>query len=214
MADRAMKLNTRRQILVTSLLLFNERGEPGTSLNAIADAAEISPGNLHYHFRKKADIVEALLAEFGADMRRVLHPPTDDEITIDDFWIFLHLLVEVTATYRFLVRDMETLIASYPKASRTLRQLARALVAATRLYLDRLDAAGVLRVTDDQIPALSRNIVILVLFSERFDAISELNVSADDAGLRIARSVLSVLLPYAGPGSAELLVDLAARYMH
>lgn len=209
-----MKPGTRTQILVTSLSLFNARGESRTSLNAIADAADISPGNLHYHFRKKSDIVEALLAEFTADIRRVLEPPTNEDITIDDFWIFLHLLVEVTAVYRFLIRDMETLIDAYPKAGRVMRRFATALVAATHYYLDRLNSTGVLTINEDRAPAVSRDIVILVLFSERFDAISEDSISADDAGLRIARSVLSVLLPYASKDSAPLLIDLADRYMH
>ena len=206
--------DTRTQILVSSLFLFNEHGESGTSLNAIADAADISPGNLHYHFRKKADIVEALLAEFTADMRRVLEPPEDDEVTIDDFWIYLHLLVEVMATYRFLFRDIENLITDYPAAGRAWRRLARAVVAATSLYLARLGASGVLATSGDQVSELSRSIVILVLFSERFDAIADDSLSADDAGLRIARSVLSILLPYAERGAVPVLVDLADRYMH
>ena len=41
----------------------------------IADEVDISPGNLHYHFRKKALIVDALLDEFRVDAARVLDPP-------------------------------------------------------------------------------------------------------------------------------------------
>ncbi|MDX2411549.1 MAG: TetR/AcrR family transcriptional regulator, partial [Woeseiaceae bacterium] len=134
MPNTPPKRDTRTRVLVTSLLLFNEHGEPNTTTNAIADELDISPGNLHYHFRKKSEIIDALLAEFQADVRRVLEPPSTDNISIVDFWVFLHLLLEVTAGYRFLLRDMETLLGKYPKVGRTLGGFAKGLTAVMQLY--------------------------------------------------------------------------------
>ncbi len=85
--------NTRELVLATSLALFNEFGEQNVSTNHIADEADISPGNLHYHFRKKSELVEALLAEFQADARHVLNPPTDKQTTIADFLAFVVLFL-------------------------------------------------------------------------------------------------------------------------
>ena len=130
-----MRRDTRTKILVASLSLFNERGEPNTTTNEIANEADISPGNLHYHFPKKSLLVEALLAEFQADVRRTLQPPTNDEITLDDFWAFLHLLLEVQTAYRFLLRDMETLVSTYPKVGRALKGFAKGLTATMQLYI-------------------------------------------------------------------------------
>ncbi|MDH3548773.1 MAG: TetR/AcrR family transcriptional regulator, partial [Gammaproteobacteria bacterium] len=70
-----MSGNTRNRVLVASLLLFNEKGEPRTTTNEIANEVDISPGNLHYHFRRKEQIVEALLDAFQTDAQQVLHPP-------------------------------------------------------------------------------------------------------------------------------------------
>ena len=207
-----MKRDTRTQILVASLSLFNEKGEPNTTTNDIANEADISPGNLHYHFHKKSLLVDALVAEFQADVRRTLQPPTNDETTLDDFWAFLHLLLEVFTAYRFLMRDMETLVSNYPNVSRALKGFSLALVAIMQLYVDALRASAVLEVSDQEVPVMCRNLVVILLFSERFDEVSGASLSAEASALRIARSVLGVLLPYSSKESSKLIAALVDHY--
>lgn len=207
-----MKRDTRTQILVASLSLFNEQGEPNTTTNDIANEADISPGNLHYHFHKKADLVAALLAEFQADVRRVLDPPTGDDTTIDDFWAFLHLLLEVLTAYRFLLRDMETLVATYPKVGHALKGFSNGLTAIMQLYIEALRRNNFLQVEDNEVAVMSRSLVVIVLFSERFDEISGAASSVDVSALRIARSVLGILLPHSSHEAALLVAELAEGY--
>ncbi len=197
---------------MASLLLFNENGEPNTTTNEIADEVDISPGNLHYHFRKKTDIVTALLAEFQADARRLLQPPDAEQTSLDDFWIFLHLLLETTAAYRFLLRDMESLSVAYPKVGNSLKHFARGLTAMFELRLRALAASGVLQIGDDETRIVSRNLAVIALFSERFDALVDASATADDSALRIAGLVLNVLKPYVAGASASHLAELAAHY--
>jgi len=205
------KQDTRTRILVTSLLLFNEQGEPNTTTNEIADEVDISPGNLHYHFRKKSVLVEALLAEFQADVRNVLEPP-GGQATLDDFWMFLHLLLETLAAYRFLLRDMETLVAAYPKVGRALRNFSKGLTAVVQLYVSALGRSGELHISDQDIAIVSRNLVVIALFSERFDEVSGVAISADDSALRIARSMLAMLAPYASEATMSHLAALSDHY--
>ncbi len=207
-----MSRDTRQRILVASLLLFNEHGEPNTRTNDIADEVDISPGNLHYHFRKKADIVAALLDEFQADAGRVLQPPDADESTIDDFWVFLHLLLELTAAYRFLFRDLESLAETYPRVRRVLGQFARALRAVFEIYLRRLAEAGVLEIGEKDARVVSRNLAVTALFSDRFDTLVGGTHTADDAALRVASSILSVLHPLSAASAAGHIEQLAAHY--
>jgi len=207
-----MKRDTKTQILVASLSLFNEQGEPNTTTNDIANEADISPGNLHYHFKKKANLVEALLAEFQADVRRALDPPTGDEITVDDFWAFLHLLLEVLTAYGFLFRDIETLVSTYPKVGHALKGFSKGLTAIMQLYIEALRRNDVLDVDDREVPVMSRNLVVIVLFSERFDEISGLASPVDVSALRIARSVLGILLPHSSEEAAALIEELTERY--
>jgi len=207
-----MKRDTRTQILVASLSLFNEQGEPNTTTNDIANEADISPGNLHYHFHKKANLVEALLAEFQADVRRVLVPPTGDDTTIDDFWAFLHMLLEVLTAYRFLLRDMETLVSTYPKVGHALKGFSKGLTAIMQLYIEALRRNDFLEVDDREVPVMSRSLVVIALFSERFDEVSGVASSVDVAANRIARSVLGILLPHSSQEVALLIEELAERY--
>ncbi len=208
------KRDTRTRILVASLSLFNEQGEPGTTTNEIANEADISPGNLHYHFKKKSHLVEALLPEFQADVRRVLEPPRGDDVALDDFWAFLHSLLEVLAAYRFLFRDIETLVSEYPQVRHALRGFSKALTAMMQLYIEALRNSGYLNMDDREVPITCRNMVVISLFSERYDEINEAALAADVSAFRIAQSILGMLLPYSSREAEQLFAELAEHYRH
>ena len=64
------KLSTRDRILDCCRDLFNERGAAEVTTAEIATAVGISEGNLHYHFRRKEQIVTALFEHFEAALDR------------------------------------------------------------------------------------------------------------------------------------------------
>jgi AcrR family transcriptional regulator len=207
-----MKRNTRTKILVAGLSLFNEQGEPETTTNEIADEADISPGNLHYHFRRKSDLVEAILAEFQADAKRLLQVAVDERETLHDFWLFLHMLTETTTAYRFLFRDMEALVVRYPQVQAPLRHFARGVRASFELHLGALVRAGILQIDAADIGTVSRNLVVISLMTERFYALVRQKRSAEDSALRVARSVFSMLKPFARAEAAHMIEEIAAPY--
>ena len=79
--------NTRERILEVALDLFNHDGEAATTTNAIADTLDISPGNLHYHFRTKQSLVDALFERFEQRMLALLSDDAPDRIEIDDAYL-------------------------------------------------------------------------------------------------------------------------------
>ena len=207
-----MSRDTRTRILVASLLLFNENGEPNTTTNNIADEVDISPGNLYYHFHKKSDLVAALLAEFQADARKILQPPDSEQASLDDFWVFLHLLLEFSSAYRFLFRDMESLLIEYPKVGNALRHFARGLAASFELYLRAMARAGVIRLVSEDMAVTSRHLAVISLFSEKFDALVDSGKSADDSALQVAGSVLKLLKPYVATDTVAHIEELMTHY--
>jgi len=207
-----MKRNTRTRILIASLLLFNEQGEPNTALNEIADEVDISPGNLHYHFRKKSDVVSALLAEFQADARQVLQPAQTMTASLDDFLVFLHALLELKEAYAFLWRDMETLVVDRPNVGTALKHFARGLTATFELLLHGLVATDVLVMKEGDMPTVARNLAVIALFADRFDALVGSSETADDEALRIAAASLNLLRPLATQEAAVHIEELAAHY--
>ena len=204
--------DTKTKILVAALVLFNEQGEPNTTTNEIANEADISPGNLHYHFRKKSELINALLAEFQADARRVLTIEGADEFTLDDFWVRLHLLLEFTTAYRFMFRDTETLVDVYPGVARALRGFAKGLAAAFEVQLRALTRSQHLRIETNEVAVVSRNLVVLALFSVRYDTLISASNIADDSALRTARAILGAIRPYAVSENVGRLDDLSSSY--
>ena len=207
-----MARDTRHRILVASLLLFNEHGVPRTTINDIADEIDISPGNLHYHFRRKSDIVDALTAEFQADARKVMHPPESESVSLDDFWWFLHHLLELKGTYRFMLTDTEVLADEYPKVARVLRHFARGLDAMFQIYVIGLARNGLLNVDMAAVRQVARNLAVIALMSERFDELTGLRQDADAAAIGVARSLFSLLQPFATAEAARALEELATHY--
>ena len=60
---------TRRKILDAAARTFRDKGYAATTLNDIADAAEIRAASLYYYFRSKEDLLDAV---FGIGMQRVV----------------------------------------------------------------------------------------------------------------------------------------------
>ncbi|MDX5299974.1 MAG: TetR/AcrR family transcriptional regulator, partial [Gammaproteobacteria bacterium] len=91
-----MKIKTRDRILHASLELFNQFGEPNVTTLQIADELDISPGNLYYHFKSKGDIVTELFAAYERQINELLEVP-EVSISVEDQWLFLHLIFETIA---------------------------------------------------------------------------------------------------------------------
>ena len=75
-----MAKDLKAEILHTAGELFHHDGYNEVSMRAIAEAMGISVGNLTYHFKRKEELVEAVILEQHKNYRKTPPPETVEEL--------------------------------------------------------------------------------------------------------------------------------------
>jgi AcrR family transcriptional regulator len=202
-------MKTRDRILETALQLFNEQGEPNVSTLEIANEMGISPGNLYYHFHGKEPIILELFERFQADLAPLLDPPLDVELGAEDYWLFLHLIVERLAQYRFLFQDLSNLAGRLPKLGRGIRLWLNQLKRTLATLLARLKAEGQLLSETQSLGQLVEQITLTLLFSLDYQRI----VGADGEVRLVVYQIMMLVAPHLTPGSRHAAEHIAQRYL-
>jgi AcrR family transcriptional regulator len=208
------KRNTKELILSTSLVLFNELGEPNVTTNHIADEADISPGNLYYHYRSKDDIVIELFKRFLTQFQPLTDVPEDLELEAEDLWFQLHLSFELKGQFRFLYRNLSDLTARIPDLDRAMRGLLlRERRAATSL-LDALQRNGVLVITQQEKILLVDNILLAVTYWIPYaDIFDPHGMEQGSAQIEAIARVLQMLIPHLKDPARTRFTTLTHRYL-
>ncbi len=214
MSQPDLKIKTRDRILLTSLALFNDFGEPNTTTNHIADEMDISPGNLYYHFRNKADITTLLFEQYEKRMLELLSAARTRALDMEDMWLFLHLVFEIIWDYRFLYRDLDNLLGRHRKLRRHFSRIIERKIRTAQAICEGLVGSGVMQARDDEIEALARNIVVIATYWLSFEnAISKADGAEGDMLARGVYQVMSLVAPFLEGEERELLQDLGRRYL-
>lgn len=90
-------MDTKQEILSMARRLFTEHGYNGVSMRDIAAALSISVGNLTYHFKKKEELVEAIVLDLQKSYTPRTAPQTLNEL--DDLISHIQNLQELVAFY-------------------------------------------------------------------------------------------------------------------
>ena len=202
-------MKTRDRILECALQLFNHKGEPNVSTMEVANEMGISPGNLYYHFHGKEPLVLGLFERFQSELSPLLDPPPGAQLEAQDYWLFLHLIVERMAHYRFLFQDLSNLAGRLPKLARGIRNLLTALKRTLASLLARLQAAGQLVSGTQALGQLVEQITLTLLFSLDYQRILDREGEVQVVVYQIMMLVATHLLPAA----REATERLALRYM-
>ncbi|MCE0462933.1 MULTISPECIES: TetR/AcrR family transcriptional regulator [Pseudomonas] len=202
-------MKTRDRILECALQLFNDKGEPNVSTLEIANEMGISPGNLYYHFHGKEPLVLALFERFQSELSPLLDPPADAHLAPEDYWLFLHLIVERLAQYRFLFQDLSNLAGRLPKLAKGIRQLLNALKRTLASLLAQLKARGLLVSDTQALGQLVEQITLTLLFSLDYQRVLD-----READVRLVVYQIMMLVAPHLPLAAKVATErLALRYL-
>lgn len=192
-----MKRDTREHILEISLALFNQLGESRVTTNQIALEADISPGNLYYHFRSKHDIVLELFKRFLVQFEPLLQIPENSSLEAEDLWFQLHLSFELKGRFRFLYRNLPNLKNQMPNLSKAFLGLLHMERMAAQQLLENLERHAALSITQDEKYLLLNNLMLAVTYwipnAEIFDADGLLDGSVQANAIA---GVMQMLVPY------------------
>ncbi|TBU97020.1 TetR/AcrR family transcriptional regulator [Phytopseudomonas dryadis] len=202
-------MKTRERILEAALQLFNQRGEPNVSTLEIATELGISPGNLYYHFHGKEPLILGLFERFQGELSPLLDPPAEVRLGAQDYWLFLHLIVERMAAYRFLFQDLSNLAGRLPKLAHGMRLWLNRLKRALASLLARLQAQGQLPSDSHSLGQLVEQITLTLLFSLDYQRILGGKV---DSRL-VVYQVMMLVAPHLQHESRLTVEHLARRYL-
>lgn len=104
-------MSTKQKILDTALELFNTGNTQAATTNHIAKALGISPGNLHYHYKNREEIIRKLYAQMLEESTLLVQDLPKDIVEL-----FEHqkVMSRVLWKYRFFYRELLFLLSKDP----------------------------------------------------------------------------------------------------
>ena len=156
-------MKTRDRIVETALRLFNQHGYGAVSTAALASACGIAEGNLWYHFKTRAALLDAIAQRFAnaIEARLALRPGGDP---VADYAALLNAVMAEFRAFRFLYRDQQ----SYGDDAAMIRTNAPRWLEATftqiEAYLAALVSAGLLDWPGERLRDLAINATIVLRY--------------------------------------------------
>ncbi|HEY8923660.1 MAG TPA: helix-turn-helix domain-containing protein [Polyangia bacterium] len=164
--------------------VFNRRGFMGLSFRALAAELQMSPGHLHYHFKTKAAILDAIFGRL-VDRTEELFAAGVDPVTLPSSWLALQ------RENIFFFRELPAILLAHPALRRRYRAIARRRIAQFTAMFRTLSEVGL--VIPEPVPGFYERYAVL-LWHQCTSALS-LAPEDDTAAGEAERMLQTLLLP-------------------
>lgn len=214
MAKKAPR-RTAERILETALELFNRFGEPNVSTTAISAALGISPGNLHYHYPAKDELVNALFQRCDSALTELLVAGGKVQ-DVEQAWLFVHSIFERVWQYRFLYRDLNHLLSRNRLLEAQFPALLQRKVEAIQAMLRSMHPQS-LQMDHNELDATATRMAVLQTYWLSFEYVRDPRhaLEPDNAKTAVVRGVhhvLGLLKPNLEPRQRQRLQQLAGAW--
>jgi len=173
-------IDTRNKILKTALKLFNSKGASQVSTNQIAEAAEISKGNLHYHYKNKEMIIRQIFDEMVENI--VVGNQGDEPATLTRLQEELELLLLRQWKYRFFQRELVSLLRKDPVLKKKYKAYKTQRWTAIETFMYGLERNGLLNTGENQksVPALIKTCWIIYDYWLSYLDVNDITVNKEN----------------------------------
>ncbi|PHR62533.1 MAG: TetR family transcriptional regulator [Robiginitomaculum sp.] len=203
-------MNTKQRILNAALTLLNEEGETAISAVDIANALEISPGNLYYHFKGKEEIIPALYDAFEEEMQIILQSGSKDMRSIEDQWIFAYIVLEEIWDFRFFYRNLDSILDRYPVLAPKFKRLLNAKRKAIRANLNNLIQLDYLHIDEVLLDTLVEQNLLCFTYWLNLQEIEQRKIPAQTAIHQSVFQIMTLSVPYMGEAGFDALQGMQA----
>ncbi|TSB47712.1 TetR/AcrR family transcriptional regulator [Alkalicoccobacillus porphyridii] len=141
---------TKTRILDVAIKMFNEQGTGLVSTNHIAKELGMSPGNLYYHFRNKAEIIQAIFEQMIVDWDVAWQSPTLDlKPSLEGLQAVIRYSFQLEWKYRFFYRELIVLINNDPDLKARHQEIQKQRMIEQTQFFEHFIEAGVIRKPED-----------------------------------------------------------------
>ena len=197
-------MKTAEKILVTSLDLFNHRGESNVSSVDIAIELDISPGNLYYHFKGKEVIVAALFDLYKQQMDKVMLGATQSTLTIEDFFYFLYLMLEKGHLFQFLYHNQANIAENHPGVANSFNKHLRSQEKCIETLIKQFIDKGFIKASHVQGLQIVEIVGLVFTQSANYYALKGQDISDETHLYKGLAIILFAVLPYIDLPQGEL----------